>query len=43
MIAHVLGAEALWLVEGKGPKRREDFEATYMMRWIERCQPTSFG
>ena len=24
MIAHVLGVEALWLVDGKGPKRRED-------------------
>lgn len=27
MLAHVLGVEALWLVEGKGPQRRENFRA----------------
>ena len=26
MIAFVLGVEALWLVEGKGPKRRDDWD-----------------
>lgn len=26
MLAHVLCVEALWLVEGKGPKRREDLK-----------------
>jgi len=26
MLAHVLCVEALWLVDGKGPKRREDLQ-----------------
>ena len=29
MIAHVLCVEALWLVEGKGPRRREDLKALH--------------
>lgn len=29
MLAHVLGVEALWLVEGKGPRRREDYQALH--------------
>jgi transcriptional regulator with XRE-family HTH domain len=29
MLAHILHVEALWLVEGKGPKRREDFHVLH--------------
>ena len=29
MLAHVLGVEALWLAEGKGPRRREGYRALH--------------
>ena len=29
MLAHVLGVEALWLAEGKGPRRREGCRALH--------------